>query len=241
MRVGGGGSPDPRGLQGAGWGSNKEPLLPRSRPAGSRPSRSPQSGGGAGRQCGGVCAPGPPPPLPPRRPLAPGEGGEEGGACVFVRRAPRLLSGSRRRRSRLSSRGCRSCRLHTAWAAGAGLGSGGRARGPGGTPGRAAEEAPGDGGGGGGGGGVRLRRPRDPIGLSAPSQPFFRSFRSYSRPAPLLCARRWCSPLAAPRSRRPLVSRLPAASPPLEDGPPGLGASRVSRLLGKPRRRRHHE
>lgn len=153
--MGWGAAPIPGGWRGRGGEATKSLYYHEvAKPAHAPPALRSPAGARAGR---GVCAwpPASPPPAPPPRPR--GRRGE-GGACVFLRRAPRLLSGSRRRRSRLSSRGCRSCRLHTAWAAGAGLGSGGRARGPGGTPGRAAEESPG----GGGGRGTRSASPPPP-------------------------------------------------------------------------------
>ena len=173
LRAGWGKQPRSQGAGEAGWESNKEPLLTRRRRARSRPSPLSAVPRGVRPAAGGRPAPRLPSPL--TAPSPPGEGGEEGGACVFLRRAPRLLPGFSRR-SRLSSRGCRSCRLHTASAAGAasaGLWSGGRARGPGGHPSE---------GGRGSSRGRRRRRrrwgavaaagPARRLGLSAPSPAF---------------------------------------------------------------------
>lgn len=200
-----GGSPNPRGLEGAGWGSNKEPLLPRSRQAGSRPSCSPQSRGGAGRQGGVRLAPRLP--SPRAAPSPPGKEGRGRRLRVPPPRAPPPLGLPAAAIPTLLPR---LPQLPVAHGLGGGRGPGERR--PGARPRRHPWE-------GSRGSSRRRRRPRDPLGLSAPSQPFFRPLLSYSRPAPRLCARRWCSLLAVPRSRRPLVSCLPAASPPLEDGP----------------------
>nr|XP_055089964.1 collagen alpha-1(I) chain-like [Symphalangus syndactylus] len=185
-------------------GGNKEPLYAAAAAVALAPSQplSPQSGGGPAAGAWERARPPASPSLPSPRaaPSPPGEGGEEGGACVFLRRAPRLLPGSSRR-SRLSSRGCSSCRLHTASAAARRARACGAAAGraaPAGTPPRAAEEAPGGGAGPRGGGrwqplGDQLRASASP----PPPQPFSRPLLPHSRPAPRLCARRWCSPLAA--------------------------------------------
>lgn len=194
--------------------------------------RSP-AGARAGRGCGGGARPpASPRPAPPPRPR-----GKEG-----RRAAPACSSAARPASSRVprgdpdsppeaaAAAGCtrpRRRRARRARACGAAAGRAASA----GTPPRAAEEAPGGGGGGEGGGGG-LRRPRDPLGASAsppPPQLFFRPLLSHSRPAPRLCARRWCSPAGARRRRRwTLVSRPRAASPPLEERPPS--ARRLPRL-----------
>lgn len=171
---------------GAGWESNKEPLLTRRRQARSRPSRLP-----AGRRGPGPAArggePGPPAsPPPPHRPLA--HGGRRGGRRRLRAPPPRappppgLLAAIPTLLPRLPQ-------LPVAHGLGGGRGgarscgaAAGRAA-PAGTPPRAAKEAPGRGGGEGGGGGG-LRRPRDPQSAPRPLRPLPSFSFARSSPAP---------------------------------------------------------
>lgn len=198
---------------------------------------------------------GPPPPQPPPSAAAPqsprarcpspreGGGGEratrerrgrreEGGACVLLRRpAPGAP-----RRARLSSRGCSSCRFLTASAAAAHserpvARTDGRADGrTGARPRRLPSEAKVEARRGGGGG---RRGPHSaPRPLRPPPQPVVARARRAGRPAPRLCARRWCSPVA--RAGAASARASPRRPPPRLKRDPPLGVSRAGEASAPP-------
>lgn len=243
------GSPDPRGPgRGGGVGKQQRAFANPPSPSPLPPLAAPRRPAGSRAGCAARGARPPCLPSPPHRPLA--HGGRRGGRRRLRAPPPRappppgLLAAIPTLLPRLPQ-------LPVAHGLGGGRGgaracgaAAGRAA-PAGTPPRAAEEAPGRGGGEGGGGGG-LRRPRDPQSAPRPLRPLpsFSFARSSPAPARRLAFVRGDG--VAPRPPEGGAGHL-SAGPELRprpwrrDPPARLGASRVSRLLGKPRRGRHHE